>query len=114
MLRLKNHTLNQVFRRSQRKADWLKRLNSNAAAKLNRIGNLVTLSPSSLLPKKDYAITLVYIGDATNRNAAAKDIARIQNVLETTFDNKDQATVKFKRINVKVTLVFPFEQSKAA
>ena len=112
-----NRSLATLKNRAKVKAAWLEKLHSNVGPTLNRIGDIVTLSPNSLNPPKDgegNRITLRYIGTATNAVAAANDMARIQKVLDGTFDDNGILTVKMKRIVVVVTLKTNFDKKAAA
>lgn len=102
-------SLSKASHVAARRADMLRKLQKNAGKTLDRLAGIVELAP----PQKPGVIRLVYVGGAETRNAAAAHIARIQKTLDCTFDERDTAeNVKFSRITLTVSLVFPFEQAQ--
>lgn len=118
-LKINNRSLSALFRASERRTNWLDKLRKNCSGSLNRLGNLLTMTPASLTAPKDgkpNRITLVYIGEAKDAETfAAKDLQRINAVLQTAFTPTSLGgTVKFSRINVALTINLPFKVSASA
>lgn len=94
-------TLNQLYRAAQRRAEWLGILHRNVEPKLNRLAAIVGLKDTSLQPRAQNRIDLVYTGTDLD-----KDMPRIQRILGATFTGL-VATVQFSRITATVTLTVP-------
>lgn len=107
-------SLSRLSRAANRKAAWLAKLARNVAPKLNRIGDLVTMTPACLNPRKDNRLVLVYTGPGNTIGEIAKHFTRIQKVLGATFGPDNTAVVKFGRITATVEIRYDLEQKKAA
>ena len=105
-------SLSRISRRANIKAAWLRKLVRNASRKLNRLGDLVTMTPGSLYPGETNHIVLVYIGPAQSIPELSRDMVRIQKVLGVEFRPNNTATVKFCRITVEVEIRLNFIKEK--
>ncbi len=104
------HSINRSFRAVERRYNWMRKIKNNGKI-LARIGNIVRLAKGWDVPPKDgqpNRLKLDYIGTATTANEAAKDIARIQKVLDTVLGDDMKASVKLGRITVEITLNVPW------
>ncbi len=87
-------SLSEVFHAKKAQLDWVRKLHKNCRGLLDRLGDIVTMTPQSLANTK--SITLLYSGNS-------EDLARIERVLDTRFVD-GMANVKFSRITVTVKL----------
>lgn len=103
----KGESLSQVFYAEKERFAWLGKLKRNVSQKLNRLGDIANLAPSSLNPRNPGNIALYYSG-------TPEDKARIEKVLKAKFDEKDEAMVQFSRISLVVKLLVQRRHRKAA
>ena len=87
-------SLSKVFHVKKAQLQWVGKLHKNCRKLLDRLGDIVTMTPQSLASTK--SITLLYSGNS-------EDLARIERVLDTRFVD-GMANVKFSRITVNVKL----------
>lgn len=93
----KGDSLAKVYYASQKRHAWVSKLYNNVRAKLERLGSIVVLGPSSL--REQNALVLYWSG-------SAEHLKRIEKVLGVTFDKNHEAEgVKFSRIALKVKLL---------
>lgn len=88
-------SLSAIFYAEKKRMAWIEKLYNNVRTKLNRLGDIVTLAPSSLRPRNDRGIALYWTGNADDRR-------RVEKVLGCTIDEQDEAIVKFGRMKVRV------------
>lgn len=101
----KGKSISAVFFNQKKRLEWVGKLYKNTRKSLDKLGDIVTLAPSSLDSNRR-GITLNYDGSAAS-------LRRIERVLEVNFVD-GEAMVKFSRITLPVKLVVVKVERKAA
>jgi hypothetical protein len=104
-------SLAKVFRLTANRVRWMEKVYSNGKS-LGRLSSVVALAPRWDTPSKEgNVLKLQYIGNGKSANSAASDMARIQKVLNCTFDDNFVADTKLGRMKVQITLNVPWKNA---